>query len=363
MRSQEAPVQLNFLAWGGYESPNLLVPFARRHQVAFHVETILSDAVAADRLISDRRRTWDLVNINSPYTREVLHPRGLIQPLSARASSYAFEGLLPQFSPLYRGAFSPDGRNALGVCQRFGPLNLVVDSRWISPKTAEDQGFQLANDPQNTGRFGILTFDDFNVFHICIGAGLNPFARMDEKGIELFEATARAWHNAASLVTNDFNLLNDALLNGGIHFYISGGTYTIAALRRAGHDNIHAVTPRRGPINGKGGIVFIEVTSAVTASAYPDLAEAFLEYLASPSAAITLGAARTCIPVAQMGNPKVMRAFGREQLMAMQWESLEADIARCAEYEIPPDYQTLHGRLIAARGTSGIYAGPSLLLR
>src|SRR5690348_4898559 len=120
----ERPAQLSLLGWGGYDSPDLLRPFARQHQIAFYAETILSDAIAAKRLISDRSQAWDLVNINSPYTREALYPRGLIHPLSAKDSAYAYACMLPQFSALFHGAFSQDGRTALGVCQRFGALNL-----------------------------------------------------------------------------------------------------------------------------------------------------------------------------------------------------------------------------------------------
>ena len=42
---------------------------------------------------------------------------------------------------------SDDGKDLLGMAQRFGPYSFVVNTDKISRKTAEDEGWDLFNDP------------------------------------------------------------------------------------------------------------------------------------------------------------------------------------------------------------------------
>ena len=111
----------------------------------------------------------------------------------------------------------------MGIGQRFGPFNLVINSEAISRASAEDQGFDLANDPVNHKRFAILNYPDFNVFHFCIGAGLNPFSNLNDEEIDRFRQIALNWYHAAKYVEADHHLLNQTLIDGEIDFYISVG--------------------------------------------------------------------------------------------------------------------------------------------
>lgn len=296
---------------------------------------------------------WDVLNINNAYVARYLHPRGLIRELDAQRFQRYVDDLLPGFSRLYRWARSDTGA-LRGICQRFGPFNLVVNTNRISLASAEDQGFELANDAANTDAgdrrsFGILDYEDFNLFHVCIGAGLNPFARLDEAAENAFGQTARRWFDAAKMISDDHHMLNRALIAGDIDFYVSGGIYTASPARLAGHREVRAVTPRTGPIEGRGGIVFTEVTSVLEHSGTSVHAEDFLEYLLSPEVAKRIAFTHgTCNPVAQMGNRSVRESFTTEQLDAIQWDWLEEDIARCADYDIMPNHGTLLALLRAA---------------
>ena len=168
----------------------------------------------------------------------------------------------------------------IGVCQRFGAFNLVVNTDRIDRLSAIDQGFNLANSPEQ--RFGILAYDDFNIFHICIGAGINPFEKLSAAALQKYSGTAQDWHTRALLVSDDHNVLNRALAEGDIDFYISGGAYTVAHARLAGHRKLQAITPARGSINGLGGIVFAEITSVLQRATSPESALDFLEYIVQP---------------------------------------------------------------------------------
>jgi spermidine/putrescine transport system substrate-binding protein len=84
--------------------------------------------------------------------------------------------MLPGFEPPYKWSMDEDGEHLLGIAQRFGPYSFVVNTDKVSRATAEDQGWDLWNDPANAGKYGILESDDWNVFCICaLISGFDPF--------------------------------------------------------------------------------------------------------------------------------------------------------------------------------------------
>ena len=210
----------------------------------------------------------------------------------------------------------------------------MVNTNRIDRASAEDQGFELANE-RSPRPYGILLYEDFNLFHVCIGAGLDPFSSLGEDEEARFDATARRWFHGATVVTDDHFELNRALVDGTIDFYVSGGIYTASPARLAGRPEVRAVTPRSGPIGGRGGIVFTEITSVLETAPGTGEAEDFLEYLLEPETARRVALSeRTANPVAQMGMPEVFERFTARELDAIQWDGLEEDIARCADYDL-----------------------------
>ena len=330
---------IQLLCWEGYESPRVLEPFERRGSTHVHARTLLSDAGTAEDLVAGRT-ACDVLNINNAWIRGSLHPAGLVRELDPERFEPFFERMLPEFSRLY--AWARDAEGALiGICQRFGPFNLVVNTNRIDRASAEDQGFELANE-RAPRPYGILLYEDFNLYHVCIGAGLDPFSPLGEDGRTRFDATARRWFRGATVVTDDHFELNRALVDGTIDFYVSGGIYTASPARLAGHREVRAVTPRSGPIGGRGGIVFTEITSVLESAPQTGEAEDFLAYLLEPETARRVALAeRTANPVAQMGMPEVLERFTARELDAIQWDGLEEDIARCADYDLMPDHAML----------------------
>ena len=330
---------IDLLCWEGYESSRVLEPFERRRSTRVRARTLLSDAGTAADLLAGRT-SCAVLNINNAWVRGSLHPAGLVRALDPERFEPHFARMHPAFDRLYAWARSDDGA-LIGICQRFGPFNLVVNTHRVDRASAEDQGFELAN--ERTPRpYGILLYEDFNLFHVCIGAGLDPFSPLNEDERAHFEATARRWFSGATVVTDDHFELNRALVDGAIDFYLSGGIYTASPARLAGRGEVRAVTPRSGPIQGRGGIVFTEITSVLEAAPRTGEAEDFLEYLLEPETARRVALAeRTANPVAQMGVPEVFERFAARELDAIQWDSLEEDIARCADYDLMPDHAGL----------------------
>ncbi len=347
-------MHVGMLSWEGYDDPDVLAPFERERNCRVRVDTHLSDFAAAQRVLR-RDGAWDLVNINSPFVRDALAPRGTIRALDPdRFGAVLDTAALPsEWRPLAQWGIDPGGA-PIGVCQRFGPFNLVVDSDAVSVAMAEDQGFALAADPRNAGRYGILAYDDFNVLHIALASGFDPFIPVGDAECRAFAATAQRWFSAARMVTGDHVALNRALVSGAIDFYLGGGIYTASCARLEGHARVRAITPRHGPVGGKGAIAFVEVNAALAFAAQPAEAEAFLAYLLRPEAAARAAlAGGAANPVLQMRDPAVFAAIGRDALEAMQWDTLDADLGRCLQYGIVPGYERLHALLLAARVSAG----------
>lgn len=335
--------RMNILCWEGYNSDQVLGPFRDAHRGAtIRAESGTSDPDMINKLRAGETSVWDLINVNQPWARDQLYPEGLIKPLNKERFMPHFERMLPEFAnPPYALSFAEDGE-LIGLPQRYGPFCFVVNTDVISREMAEDQGWNLFLDPAMKGRFGVLTYDNWNVIHLCLTAGLNPFAPVEGEDVQKFRETARAIFGGSKLLTDDLVAMNTALINGEIDAYFTGGTYTASPARFDGMMNVRAVTPNSGPVDGKGGCVWIELTSAVNNPDPSDLAEDFLEFVQAPEIAKAVAFTEgTYNPVAQMGDPEVMAQFDEEELDAIQMDSLDEEIARSLDYDVVTSYDTL----------------------
>ncbi len=342
--------ELNILCWEGYNSAQVLDPFRQKMGAEVKAESLTNDPTMINRLRAGEINVWDLINVNNPWARKVMWPEKLIQPLDRAKMEPYFEKMSPAFKPPYKWAMDESGKELLGMCQRYGPYSFVVNTDKISRASAEDQGWDLWNDPANAGKYGILESDDWNVFNICCIAGFDPFKTHSDAEVAKFGETAKRVFKGAKLV-GDIATMNQSLVSGEIDFHMTGGTYSASPARADGATNIRAVTPNKGPMEGgKGGISWIEVTSVVNNPDVSPLAVEFLQYVQDPTTAhIVAFAEGTFNPVAQMGNPDCFKLFTKEELDAIQWDSLEEEMARSIEYDVVPDYDKLLDIMTSAK--------------
>ena len=54
-------------------------------------------------------------------------------------------------------------------------------------------------------------------------------------------------------------------------------------------------------------------------------------------------------PVTQMGDEAVLGAFDSDELDAIQWDTLEEEMARSQDYDINPDYAEMYDHYSAAK--------------
>ena len=345
--------ELNILCWEGYNSAQVLDPFRAAKGATVKAESLTNDPTMINRLRAGETNVWDLINVNNPWARKVMAPAGLIKPLPRDTFEPYFDRMLPAFKAPYRWAMSDDGKDLLGMAQRFGPYSFVVNTDKVSRATAEEQGWNLFNDPKLAGRYGILESDDWNVFDIFLTAGINPFVAHSDADFKAFEDTAVRIFKGAKMI-GDIATMNQALISGEIDLHFTGGTYSVSPARADGYPILRAVTPLKGPIDGKGGVSWIEITSTVNNPELSPLATQFLEYVQGPEVAHSVAFAEgTFNPVTQMGNPDCFKLFTKEELDAIQWDSLEEEMARSAEYDIVPDYDKALEIVLAAKRQRG----------
>ncbi len=342
--------ELNILCWEGYNSAQVLDPFRSNMGATVKAESLTNDPTMINRLRAGETNVWDLINVNNPWARKVMFPEKLIKPLDRAKMEPYFEKMMPAFKPPYKWAMDEKGEQLIGMAQRFGPYSFVVNTDKISRATAEDQGWDLWNDPKLVGKYGILESDDWNVFCICCIAGFDPFKVHSDDEVAKFTEAAKRVFKGAKLV-GDIATMNQSLVAGEIDFHLTGGTYSASPARADGHPEIRGITPKSGPMaGGKGGISWIEVTSTVNNPELSPLAGQFLEYVQQPDTAhIVAFAEGTFNPVTQMGNPDCFKLFTKEELDAIQWDSLEEEMAGSIEYDIVPDYDKLLDIMTAAK--------------
>lgn len=330
--------ELNILCWEGYNSAEVLDPFRALTGATVKAESLTNDPTMINRLRGGETKVWDLINVNNPWARKIMAPAGLIKPLPRAEFEPYFDAMLPQFKSPYKWALSQDGNDLLGMAQRFGPFNYVVNTKKISRATAEDTGWDLFNDPALVGKYGIQESDDWNVFDIFLIAGINPFVVHTAEEMATFQQTAIKVFKGAKMVS-DVASLNQAMVAGEIDLYLTGGTYTASPARADGYSEIRGITPLRGPVNGKGGVSWVEVTLVVNNPNISPLAYDFLKYVQDPEVAHRVAFAEgTFNPVSQMGNPECFKRFSKEELDILQWDSLEDEMSRCVDYDIVPEY-------------------------
>jgi spermidine/putrescine transport system substrate-binding protein len=346
--------ELNILCWEGYNSAQVLDPFRSGKGATVKAESLTNDPTMINRLRAGETNIWDLINVNNPWARKTMLPEKLIKPLPKAEFEPFFAKMMPEFKAPYKWAMSDDGKELLGMVQRFGPYSFVVNTDKVSRKTAEDEGWNLFNEASNAGKYGILESDDWNVFNIFVLAGIDPFKTHDAKDMAKFEETAKRVFKNAKMI-GDIATMNQALVSGEIDFHLTGGTYSVSPARADGHPNLRGITPKKGPMaGGKGGIAWIEVTSTVNNPNLSPLATEFLKYVQDPKIAHTVAFAEgTYNPVAQMGNPECFKLFTKEELDAIQWDSLEEEMAGSVEYDIVPDYEKALDIMTAAKRSRG----------
>lgn len=341
----QAARELRLFCWDGYADTRLHEEFLKQHDTKIKYDLLISDPDAVNRLRAGETKIWDIINLNNPWARAWMWPEGLIVELPRERFEPYFEKMFDLFAPPYKWAMSFDNQHLLGVCQRVGTYDFAINTDAVDWRAAQKEGWDLFNNPDFAGRYGILAYDNWNIMHMLMGAGVHPFKEHTEEEFAKFEKTCRQWLNGAKLISDDFVQMNIAMINGEIDAFVSGGVYSLSAARYDGNWNLLHITPESGPADGHGGINWIELTSAVNNPDFHPKVFDFLEFILQPeSAYIVATAGDVLLVVGQMAQPEVRAKFSKDQLRAMQWDDpngFEYRMSHSVEYDINPDYDAM----------------------
>ena len=339
--------ELNILCWEGYNSADVLDPYRKLRSATVHAESATNSPTMVNKLRAGETKVWDLINVDNPWAREFMYPNNLILPLPIEEFAPYFDKMLPFFKYPFDWSMSTDGTKLLGMVQRFGTNNFVVNTDKISRKTAEEQGWKLWADDSLKDRYAINIADDWNVCHMFAIAGIDPYREHTKEEMELYTKTCKRIFANAKFV-GDIAAVNQALVTGDIDVYLSGGTYTSSLARADGYDNIRAISPN------KDAYMWIEITSLVNNPELSPLAMDFLKYVQEPEVAHTVAFAEgTFNPVAQMANPECFKLFTKEELDIIQYDSLEEDLTKCRADDIITNYDEAHEIMVEAKRVKG----------
>jgi spermidine/putrescine transport system substrate-binding protein len=329
---------LNYMTWNGYDADGVLNPFRKKYGCKVNCELLTSDPDAIMKLKAGATRQFHLITLNNCWAKGMYKDK-LITDLDVETFKPYFDKMIPRYKWPFEWAISDDGK-LLGMPQRYGPFNFVINNKGISKKAAQDEGWNLFLDPKNKGKWALLNWDNWVLYHMCQSAGVYPFKKHSADEMKKVEKAAYTWFKNAKFVTESEVEANNALINGEIDFYCCGGNYTASPPRREGRLEVEAVTPRKGAMkDGKGGIVWIELTSVVNNPKPSALADDFLAYMQEPEAAYLIAMAdSTHNPIANMADPQVLAKFSKNDLLSIQFDELAEDLKYCEDYNDNPDY-------------------------
>lgn len=341
IEADEQGGHLNYMTWPGYDADSVLEPFQTRYNCEINCDLLTLDPVAIRRLKAGATRQFHLITLNNCWAKDMFRD-GLIVELDNAIYRPFFECMISRYRWPFDWAMSPDDR-LLGIPQRYGPYNFVINKKVISKETAQSEGWNLFLDPKNKGRWALLSWDNWVLYHICQSVGVYPFKVHTDQEMAQVGKAAYTWFRNAKFHTENEVRINQALVNKEIGWYCCGGIYTSSPPRRSGRWEIEAVTPRTGAMaGGKGGIVWTELTSIVNNPHPSPLANDFLAYMQEPEASYHIAMAEsTHNPIANMASPHVMKKFSYHDLKSIQFDTLEEDMSYCEDYNYNPDFNKM----------------------
>jgi spermidine/putrescine transport system substrate-binding protein len=353
MRTAQAARELNVFCWDGYSDPRLLDGFTDETGTAVKYELLISDPDAINRLRAGETKIWDVINLNQYWAPKIMWPENLIREMDKdRFAPYFTDDNVWQVNgEVAKNIYSDDGEHMVGMVQRADCFDFGVNTDVISWQTGNDEGWDIFLDPAMKGRYGILAYDNWNIFHMNMTAGLDPFVKHTDDEIAHFADVCRTIVNGANMITDDFVQINLGMLNGEIDAGFSSGTYSLSGVRLDGNWNLVHVMPKSGPARGFGGVNWIEVTSLVNNPDVNPAAEDFLEYCLQPEVChIVATASGVLNPVLQMKQPDVFNLFSDDELRALSYYPEHDDyghmgynyrLDHAVQFEENPDYDVM----------------------
>lgn len=257
---------LNLLCWPGHNDPEVVGPFEEK----YGVRVVAKEYVGGDNMMALVSQSpvgaYDVILADAEYVVQ-LRDAGFIDPLTPE--DYPFEDFFPEFQK-FDGHWL-DGE-LYSVMIRYGFLGVSYRTDVFTREEVDT--YQAMWDPKVEGRVGY--FDWYLPSMGCVGlAGGNdkPFD-IDEAGFKTLSETLMSLKPQTSGFYSMANTFS-SLTNGDAAIIPGVGDW-ITLLLSADGVPVDSWVPR------EGGLQWTESLSIARGAAKPDLAKAFIQYMASP---------------------------------------------------------------------------------
>ncbi|GAW35256.1 spermidine/putrescine-binding periplasmic protein precursor [Roseovarius sp. A-2] len=257
---------LNLLCWPGHNDPEVVGPFEEKHGV----RVVAKEYVGGDNMMALVSQSpvgaYDVILADAEYVVQ-LRDAEFINPLSPE--DYPFEDFFPEFQK-FEGHWL-DG-DLYSVIIRYGFLG--VSYRTDVFTRDEVDTYQAMWDPKVTGKVGY--FDWYLPSMGCVGlagGNDNPFD-IDDAGFQRMSETLMSLKPQTSGFYSMANTFS-SLTNGDAAIIPGVGDW-ITLLLSADGVPVDSWVPR------EGGLQWTESLSIARGTPKPDLAKAFIQYMASP---------------------------------------------------------------------------------
>lgn len=257
---------LNYLSWPGHADPYIVEPFEKEHGV----KIVGKEYVGGENMLALVNQsppgTYDVILSDREYI-QMLRDGGFIEKLDA--SAYPFGDFWPEFQKL-DGHWL--GGDLYSVMVDFGYLGLVYRTDQMTAKECES--YKVLWSDKNKGKVG--NFDWYLPPMGCLSlynGNKDPynidaaaFAKLRETTLSL-KPQVSGFYAMADVFSS--------LTNGQAWIMPGIGEWISALLSKGG-------VPCATIIPGEGGIQWTESVSIGKGSTKPELAQKFIQYLASP---------------------------------------------------------------------------------
>lgn len=274
--SRQAARVLNLLCWTGYEEPQLLEPFEKKHGVKVRYKAFVGgDAMYA--LLTQSRGQYDVVVVDPEYIRK-LFAAGRLSQLDP--ANYDLSAYIPSFRrfPL---AWIQGEMYAIPV--EFGANSLVYNTEHISAQEA--QSYDVVFSEKLKGRVGV--WDWYLPIMGVLSRSLGNSRPYDLSAAEFDQLKQRLMQlrPQMALIAASFPELMSALASDDV-LAVPGGAGWMASILQEQNKPYDWSVPKQG------GIMWVDSLVIPSDAPHPDVAKLYVQWMTTPEAQALLAQKR-----------------------------------------------------------------------
>ncbi len=268
-RSKGTPPEIKLLCWVGYDEPDFLEAFQKRHNIKVVTQTYVGGDEMVN-LLSKSKGEYDLVIMDPEYIKK-LQTAGRLQALNPE--EFSFDDYL---EPLQQFPLCWIDGKLYAVFVRYGIDGIAYNTEHL---TADDvKSYSILWDPKVKGRVGVWDWYLPNMGCISryLGNEKTPYGIGDKEFAQLKKKLLALKPQVGSLDRKPDALIQ-ALADGKVWVVPTAGEWVAGTLMLQGKP-IDWVVPK------EGGVMWTETIGIPNDAPHPQLAKTFIQWIQTPEA-------------------------------------------------------------------------------